>query len=70
MTAWDFADMCTGALSWRSNTPAESSHTGSLDMLSLWQLEPHWAEAAYVTPQDMSQHAQTCFKPLIAFFPA
>jgi len=22
-----------------------------------------------VTPQDMSQHAQICFSPLIAFFP-
>jgi len=32
--------------------------------------ESHWAEAAYVTPQVMSQHAQTCFNPLIAFFPA
>ena len=39
-------------------------------MLSLWQLELHWTEAAYVTPQDMSQHAQTCFNPLIVFFPA
>jgi hypothetical protein len=23
-----------------------------------------------MTPQDISQHAQTCFNPLIAFFPA
>ena len=37
--------------------------TGLLDMVS----ESHWTENAYVTPRDMSQHAQTCF---IAFFPA